>query len=351
MATVLGVIFGTILIMVSAGFLDSVNNLFQLQFEKIQAYDARISFAGPVSQSVTGNISQLNGITAVVPTLRIPADYILGDKTYTTLVVGIEPGTDLYNFYSHSGKKLQLEAGHILLTGAVKDKLGAKMGDTITLKTETGTADFIINGLVNQPMGSYGYITLPDAQKLAGGQPVITGALLDVNNLSASALRDTVAKNLGAVGVEITSELRAQMAQLMSLINVMMWVMLGFGAILALMVVFTMISVSLIERRREIATMRTLGERTGRIAAMVTIENLMLGVVGLIIGIPAGYAVTLYFMQLVQTDMFSFNLVFYVRTYILTAGVIIIVMLLSQLPGILGLNKLDLAKVTKEQVS
>jgi ABC-type antimicrobial peptide transport system permease subunit len=84
---------------------------------------------------------------------------------------------------------------------------------------------------------------------------------------------------------------------------------------------------------------------------MVTIENMVLGIVGLIIGIPLGYAVTMYLMRLIQTDMFSFDLVFYNRTYLLTVGIMIIVMLFSELPGILNLNRLDLAKVTKEQVS
>jgi putative ABC transport system permease protein len=112
-----------------------------------------------------------------------------------------------------------------------------------------------------------------------------------------------------------------------------------------------MITISLIERRREIATMRTLGERIGRIAGMITVENIALGIVGLIIGVPLGYAVSLYLMGLIQTDMFSFDLVLYFRTYLLTVGAMIVVMLISELPGILNLSHLNLAKVTKEQIS
>ena len=69
------------------------------------------------------------------------------------------------------------------------------------------------------------------------------------------------------------------------------------------------------------------------------------------IGIPAGYEVTSYLMGLFQTDMFSFSLVFYTRTYVLTAAIIMVIMLVSQWPGIHSLNRLDLARVTKEQVS
>ena len=179
----------------------------------------------------------------------------------------------------------------------------------------------------------------------------MTVGKIDAGSASISGLRDTASQNLGAVAVEITDEVRTQMLELMDMIDIMMWIMLAFGAILALMVVFTMISISLVERRREIATMRTLGEKFGRISAMVTVENIALGIVGLIIGTPLGYAIAFYLMNLIQTDMFSFDLVFFNRTYLITAGIIIIVVLLSELPGIFGLGRLDLAKVTKEQVS
>ena len=70
-----------------------------------------------------------------------------------------------------------------------------------------------------------------------------------------------------------------------------------------------------------------------------------------LVGIPLGYAVTSYLMSMFQTDMFSFELVFYTRTYLLAAGIIIAIIIFSEIPGIRGLGRLDLAKVTKEQVS
>jgi putative ABC transport system permease protein len=350
-STALGVIFGTMLILTSAGFIDSMDSLFNVQFDQIQKYDARLNFAQPVPQGMTGTVLGWQGVNEAVPVLELPASLEHGGKSFSTLAMGIPPGEDLYGLYTPDGNKIALEEGHILLAGAIKDKLGVVTGDTVTLASPYGKGDFTVNGFVRQPMGSFGYITLSDAQQLTGGQAVISGILLGVNADAIPGLRDTVAQNLSGVSVEITSEVRDQMMGLMNLVYALMWVMLGFGVILALTVVFTMITISLIERRREIATMRTLGERIGRIAGMVTIENVALGIVGLIIGIPLGYAVALYLMRLIQTDMFSFDLVFYARTYLLTVGIMIIVIFLSELPGIRNLNRLDLAKVTKEQVS
>jgi putative ABC transport system permease protein len=350
-STVLGVVFGVVLILASAGFLDSIDNLFKVQFDQIQKYDARLSFAQPVPQDTTTTVLDWKGVNEAAPILQLPANLENGDKSFQTLVLGMPPDTDLYGLYTPGGEKITLVEGNILLASAIKGKLGVEPGDTVTLVSPYGQHEFTVNGFVKQPMGSFGYVTLGDAQQLVGAQAIINGILLGVDENAISGLRNTASQNLKAVSVEITREVRNQMMKLMDLVNALMWIMLGFGVVLALMVVFTMITVSLVERRREIATMRTLGEGNGRIAAMVTIENMALGIVGLIIGIPLGYAVTMYLMRLIQTDMFSFELVFYIRTYLLTAGITILVVLFSELPGILGLGRLDLAKVTKEQVS
>jgi len=130
-----------------------------------------------------------------------------------------------------------------------------------------------------------------------------------------------------------------------------MWIMLAFGATLALAIVFTTVTVNILERRREIATMRTLGEGKTRIAGMITVENLLLGLAGLIPGVLLGYGLALYFFRFMQTDMFSFDLVILPTTYVLTTGVVILIMLISQIPGIRQVNRLNLAQMTKEQAT
>ena len=351
LSTVLGVVFGTVLILASAGFIDSIDNLFKVQFDQIQKYDAHLSFAQPVSPDMAPSVLDWQGVNEAVPVLELPVNLEYGNKSFSTLAMGMPPDEDLFGLYTSGGDEITLEKGYILLANAIKNKLSVNSGDTITLSSSYGQDSFIVKGFVKQPMGSFGYITLGDAQQLAGGQAVISGILLGVSSDAIAGLRDTVSQNLSGVSIEITSETRSQMMKLMNLVYALMWIMLGFGVILALTVVFTMITISLIERRREIATMRTLGERIGRIVGMITIENIALGIVGLIIGVPLGYAVSLYLMGLIQTDMFSFDLVLYGRTYLLTVGAMIIVMLISELPGILNLSHLNLAKVTKEQIS
>ena len=63
----------------------------------------------------------------------------------------------------------------------------------------------------------------------------------------------------------------------------------------------------------------------------------------------AEVGLAVYFFSLYQNDMFSLELVIFPRTYLLTVGLIILIMLVSQIPSIRNSNRMDLAKETKIQ--
>jgi putative ABC transport system permease protein len=95
--------------------------------------------------------------------------------------------------------------------------------------------------------------------------------------------------------------------------------------------------------------MRTLGQGKGRIASMITVENLLLGLIGVLAGLPLGYFLAVYLFRLFQTDAMTFYLWISPTTYLWTAALVMAIMLLSQVPSIRHLNRLELARVIKEQ--
>ena len=79
---------------------------------------------------------------------------------------------------------------------------------------------------------------------------------------------------------------------LMAVTNVFGWVLLAFGSALAFVVVFTTFTANVTERTREIATMRTIGEDNVRLTVMVTLENLLLTLAALPLGVWLGVQAT-----------------------------------------------------------
>jgi putative ABC transport system permease protein len=283
--------------------------------------------------------------------LQVPVSLEYAGKTYATMAVGLSPEAELYGLYSSSGEKVTVSDRGILLSGALGKTLGVDVGDVINLDSGSGIRQIEVAGFVKQPLGAFSYVTLEKAQDLIGGQPVIGGLMLDIKPQYAGTLRQIASKIPGMASVELTSETKAKVGERMSFNSNMVWIMFAFGVALASTIVFATIFISILERRREIATMRTLGESKGRIAEMITIENLILGFVGIIIGIPLAYMLALYCFSLLQTDMLSYSLIIFPRTYLLAIGVVILIMIISQIPAIRNVNRLDLARMINEHIT
>jgi putative ABC transport system permease protein len=349
--TIIGVAFGTSLILVSAAFIDTIDDVMDFQFRRVQRYDAMIGFAEPQPVAALDAVAGWQGVERVEPVLQSPVSLEYDDKTYSTLVIGLSPDAELYGLYSPGGERTHVQDGGILLSESVRNVLGVRVGDTIGVDTPEGLWSITVVGFVKQGMGSPGYVSLNDAQQVLGSQPVANGLMLSVDPEYMDSVREEAYALTGAASVELTMDSRDRVEELMGFIRVMMWVMLGFGAALSLAIVFTTVTVGILERRREIATMRTLGESRGRITMMMTIENLLLGLAGLVPGIPLGYLLAMLMMRLVQTDMMGFDLVIFPRTYALTVFAVMLIVLASQVPAIRQMNRLNLASVTKEQAN
>jgi putative ABC transport system permease protein len=97
--------------------------------------------------------------------------------------------------------------------------------------------------------------------------------------------------------------------------------------------------------------MRTLGESKRRIAQMITMENLTLGLLGIILGLPLSYMLAAYSISLLQTDMLSYGLVILPQTYLIAVVVVMLIMIISQMPAIRQLNRLNLASVINEHIA
>lgn len=349
--TVIGVALGISLILVSAAFIDSIGYFLHLQFGQIQRYDAMVNFSPtqPQPASVADEVETWDEVERAEPILQVPVRLLRGDAAYSTMMVGLSPDSELYGLYTMSGDEVAVDDQGILLGSALEGTLDTHVGDVITVASPYDVRQVVVSGFVQQPMGSFAFIGLDWAQEFLGGEPVVSGLMLDVSAGGLDSIREQAYALPGTASVELTEESNDRVVEMMSFIRNMMWIMLAFGALLALAIVFTTVTVNILERRREIATMRTLGQTKGRIASMITVENLLLGLIGVIPGLPLGYLLAVYMFRLFQTDAMTFYLKVSPPTYVWTAALVMAIMLISQVPSIRSVNRLELARVIKEQ--
>ncbi|MCH8900445.1 MAG: ABC transporter permease, partial [Acidobacteria bacterium] len=125
-------------------------------------------------------------------------------------------------------------------------------------------------------------------------------------------------------------------------------VMLFFGGAMAFALIFNTISVNVAERSTEYATLRANGLSSRSIGALITGENVLLTAIGIAPGLIVGYIVSSWFMHSYTSDILQFDLEMRPSTLVLAGLAMILVALLSVIPGIRTVNRLDIASVVRE---
>ncbi len=348
--TAIGVGSGVALVLVAASFLDSYDSMIKLQFDDIQKYDAWVNFTQPVSQSVASDVADYQGVTAAEPLLEVPVTLSAGGKSHITVLRGLEPDSRLYGTPRRGGGTASTGTG-LLLTPGVSKLLSAGKGDTVTVRPllpGTQATKLTVDNIVENPMGDVAFARLDIAQGLAGGPDLASAVLISFAGTPDEALQQQLLALPGTPTVEYTQDVKDYINQLNQLFFVFVGIMLAFGVALGFAIIFNTITINTLERRRELATMRTIGSAVGRLGAMLTVENVLMGLLGVVVGLPLGYAISLYFASLYQTELYDMPTVIYTRTYGIAALGALFVLLLAEIPSIRFVRRLDLPAVVRE---
>jgi putative ABC transport system permease protein len=186
--------------------------------------------------------------------------------------------------------------------------VGVGVGDTVTLTTAAGDAEFSIIGIARnqQENGTALYVPLTTARELLG-RPVGASAYWikmespepGVVDRTTSLLED----RLAALGYEIGSEItyiaeRDEVAANRTLTSVI--AVLGFVIVAISMVgLANAVTTNVLERTREIGILRSIGARARDVRRIFFTEGVTLAIAGWLIGIPLGYALNRLLVRLV----------------------------------------------------
>ena len=151
----------------------------------------------------------------------------------------------------------------------------------------------------------------------------------------------------GAASVQVKAGLVERLKALLEVFNFFGTVLLAFGGALAFVVMYTTFTANVTERTREIATMRTIGEDNVRLTAMITLENMFLALAALPLGIWLGIQATNAMFSMFVTESYTLKAYIYPESVVRICGLMIVVLLLSEVPPVRRIFRLDLAEATK----
>lgn len=170
-------------------------------------------------------------------------------------------------------------------------------GETVTLTGENGES--LELRVEKADIGAYTAIVMPAAhESIAPDAPVTTvWAQLDdsadalaVSGDVQAALNDVTASDptapvLQVAGIAIE---RAAYGQVIDTLLAVVLGLLGVAVVIALVGVANTLSLSVLERRRENATLRAIGLTRGQLRGMLAVEGVLIAAVGALVGVVSG---------------------------------------------------------------
>ncbi len=356
-STAVGVVFAFVLVLASWGMIDSMRYLLADTFRSVERWDLYASFARPLAPSVLERVRGWTGVRSVQPLLQFPATLRRAGAASggrhsgeDVLLTAFDPSSRMHALRLQNGRTPAeaLRDGRVVINRVLADKLDVRSGDRLTVATPLGEHTVRIGGVAEELMAAVAYISLDAAEQwvpLPGR--LFNGLYMTADPARASALKSQLYHLRGARTVQLKSAVRAEWESLMGLFYVFMGVIFAFALAMAFALLFNAMTVNVLEQQREFATLRSIGMSGGRIAVLMTTENVLLWVLTLAPGLVLGTVVARQLGSAFESDLFSFTMVISPWSYLITALGILATMVLAALPAVRRVSRLNLAEATK----
>jgi putative ABC transport system permease protein len=350
LTTALGIVFAYILILMVWGLLDSIEFFFMKNYGIIERWDVSVSFASIQPPATRETILAWDGVKAAEPILQIPATIKTGSVSEDILLTAFHPDQEMHVLQLPDGTTAReaLADGRLVITTGLARLLAVSEGDRVTLETPYGVDAFRLGPTTDEMMNAVGYLSMDEAQaRLHAAAVPYNGLYLSVDDAQSRRIKLDLYHLPDAAAVQRKADLETDMRGFMGLFYLLIGIMMAVAVAMAFALLFNAMTVSVLERKREFATMRSIGSGVGRIALLLFTENLILWLVTLAPGLLLGHWMALQVGTSFSADLFTFKIVVAPITYLLTAAGILLTMVLATLPAIRQVSRLNLAEATK----
>ncbi|HEX8436693.1 ABC transporter permease [Archangium sp.] len=249
-------------------------------------------------RAVPGVAHASGALTAIVPVKGAP-----GERLYVMGVDLLDDG----HFRTYEGVDRDLgglsddleflnSTDRMLVSERFAREHGLKVGDSFQLIAMSGPQDFVVHALIREagPVkafgGSVGVMDVASAQAAFGRDRVLDRIDVAVDPaVGVEAVQERLRAVLGGgFAVERPSRRGGTVATMVRSFQMGLNLGSGVALLVGVFLVYNTIAISVVQRRREIGTLRALGATRLRIRALFTLEALVLGGCGTVLGLPLG---------------------------------------------------------------
>lgn len=363
--TTIAVALGVMLMAGSYIFTDTFSKGFdQLFANAFKGTDVSISAETPfdldefsqapptVPASLLTRVKQIDGVEAAEGSIFSQGATIL-DKKGKPITLGGAPQSiastsavkalNSFGFPEGRAPRTDME---VALDQSTADRKDFKLGDSVSVQGSGEVRKLKLVGLLTLGgSGSIGgstvaLVTPAEAQALTGKQGEYDAISVVADpGVAPKQLRDRIAKALGPkydvkTGQQEQEESASEVREGLGFLRTALTVFAGIALFVGAFLIFNTFSITVTQRLREIALLRTLGASRRQVLTSVMTEGLVIGLVGSAIGLGLGVMIAIGLKALLKSfgiELPDTGLVLETRTVLLSLGIGLTITLVSAL--------------------
>jgi len=352
--TVFGVTVSVAILMMGYFMGDSMDYLIDYQFNVSQRQDVRVAFQTERGKGAYLDAARLPHVRRAEPLLEYPFTLESDWRKKDTVVTGVRPGDRMVGLETAGGRRVDVGDGGLVLSEHLAQTLRLAPGDEVMMRPLLGRAgrDTVVRvrSVVQQYLGTGAYMNLHALSRVLDEPFAVNSVLLQVEPAGEQQLNRELKDVPGVASVEIKKDARRRieetLAQSMAISNVALGL---FAGVIAFAIIYNTTVVSLMERTRELASLRVLGFTLGEIRRIVFGQNTLLAAAGAVLGIPLGVAFCRAIIDAYDTEVYRLPFHITPATFVTTVLTIAVFVLVANLATWRRIGQLDMIEVLKSR--
>ena len=357
--TVLGIAGCTALILTGFGIKDSIEMILTGQYGTLFKYDMSLVIQSDMTDKqiyeLRKNLSDIDEINKYEFFSYENGDIKVNNTTKEITIVVPENLKKMDKFIHLQDRKTQnpikLNNKGIVLTEKIARDLGVKAGDEIELiNSDDKKVKIKVSNITENYISHYVYISPENYTKLFEKDLDFNRVIGILNNPSVK-IEDKLSKKLFDIdtidGITFNTASKETFHNTIKNLNYVVLIMIISAGALAFVVLYNLTNVNISERIREIATIKVLGFYDKEVSAYIYRENIILTIIGTVVGLGLGTILHKFIMVTVEIQSMMFGRVIDISSYFIAAVLTIVLSLFVNLAMFYKLRNVKMVESLK----
>ena len=337
----------TALMVAGYGARDSVANISAYQYEQIFHYDISVTLDTESAGSGAPSAALWEGqCEAFAMTRQEPVTLSAGGGEKSTRLVSARADDieKVISFYNDKGPVAYPGHGEAVITQKLSDRLQLSAGDRAVLRTDDGREiPVAITAVCDNYLNHYVYV----CPETLGPQPDNTALLRVTEGTDPDRLAARLRSEEGVSYVSVTARERETMEQSMASLDLLVIMLIVCSGVLAFITLYNLTNINIMERTREIATVKVLGFFPNETASYILRENLLLSFLGGLAGLGLGKLLHRFVMELVDVEYLTVDIRVLPKSYLWSFLITLAFAVMTNAAMRVKLEKVDMAESLK----